>query len=147
MDGPLNGDAGTVTADAGDPPPSLYAGVPYDYAAVAPPGAVVFTAGACPLDPQGQVVAPGDHGEQARVALANLLAVLATHGCGPQHLVRITIYVVGARDDLVRVWQTVASGLAPHRPPGTLLGVTVLGYPDQLVEIDGIAAVPAPSGA
>jgi enamine deaminase RidA (YjgF/YER057c/UK114 family) len=128
------------------PPPSpLYPGVPYDYAAVAPPGAVVFTAGACPLDPDGRVVAPGDHREQARVALANLLTVLAGHGCGPQHLVRTTIYVVGEREDLVAVWQVVADGLAPCRPPGTLLGVTVLGYPDQLVEIDGIAAVPGPA--
>jgi len=122
------------------PPEGLFPGVPYDYAAVAPPGAVVFTAGACPLDPEGRVVAPGDHQEQARVALANLQAVLAAHGCGPQDLVRTTIYVVGEREDLVAVWDVVSSGLAPHRPPSTLLGVTVLGYPDQLVEIDGIAA-------
>jgi enamine deaminase RidA (YjgF/YER057c/UK114 family) len=121
---------------------SLYGGVPYDYAAIAPPGAVLFTAGACPLDSEGLVVAPGDHQEQARAALANLLAVLAAHGCGPQHLVRTTIYVVGDREDLVAVWNIVSSGLAPARPPGTLLGVTVLGYPDQLVEIDGIATQP-----
>jgi enamine deaminase RidA (YjgF/YER057c/UK114 family) len=134
-----------MTADAGGSPPSLYGGVPYDYAAVAPPGGVLFTAGACPLDPEGRVVAPGDHQEQARVALANLLAVLAAHGRGPQDLVRTTIYVVGDRDDLVAVWNIVSSGLAPARPPGTLLGVTVLGYPDQLVEIDGIAAQPGPT--
>ena len=131
-----------MTADAGP----LYPGVPYDYAAVAPPGATVFTAGACPLDPDGRVVAPCYHREQARVALANLLAVLSSYGCGPQNLVRTTIYVVGDRDDLVAVWEVIAAGLAPHRPPGTLLGVTVLGYPDQLVEIDGIAAVPSRAG-
>jgi len=75
--------------------------------------------------------------------LANLLAVLAHHGCGPADLVRTTIYVVGDRDDLVRVWDVVSAGLAPRRPPGTLLGVAVLGYPDQLVEIDGVAALPS----
>jgi enamine deaminase RidA (YjgF/YER057c/UK114 family) len=120
----------------------LYAGVPYDYAAVAPGGALLFTAGACPLDAAGRVADAGDHAAQARLALANLRAVLAEHGAGPEHLVRTTIYVVGGRDDLVRVWDVVAAGLAPHRPPGTLLGVSVLGYPDQLVEIDGIAALP-----
>jgi enamine deaminase RidA (YjgF/YER057c/UK114 family) len=130
-----------VTDDEPGPGP-LYRDVPYDYAAVAPPGAVLFTAGACPLDRDGRVVAPGDHGEQARRALANLLTVLADHLAGPEHLVRTTIYVVGGRDDLVRAWQAVSTGLAPHRPPSTLLGVTVLGYPDQLVEIDGIAALP-----
>jgi enamine deaminase RidA (YjgF/YER057c/UK114 family) len=131
-----------TTDDGGRRLPPLYPGVPYDYAAVAPPGAVVFTAGACPLDADGAVVAPGDHRAQAGAALDNLLAVLADHGCGPDDLVRTTIYVVGERPDLVRVWETIAAGLSPSRPPGTLVGVTVLGYPDQLVEIDGIAAVP-----
>jgi enamine deaminase RidA (YjgF/YER057c/UK114 family) len=53
-----------MTADAAGRPAPLHPGVPYDYAAVAPPRAVVFTAGACPLDPDGRVVAPGDHRER-----------------------------------------------------------------------------------
>jgi enamine deaminase RidA (YjgF/YER057c/UK114 family) len=120
----------------------LYAGVPYDYASVVTNGALLLTAGACPLDPDGRVVAPGDPVAQATVALNNLETILRRHGAGLEHLVRTTIYVVGPRTDLVRVWEVVASGLAPHRPPSTLLGVSVLGYPDQLVEIDGIAARP-----
>jgi enamine deaminase RidA (YjgF/YER057c/UK114 family) len=121
---------------------ALWPGAPYEYGAVAPPGALVFTAGACPLDENGTVIGVGDHREQARRALANLISALEAHDAGPEHLVRTTIYVVGDRDDLVRTWDVVAAGLAPHRPPGTLLGVAVLGYPDQLVEIDGIAARP-----
>jgi enamine deaminase RidA (YjgF/YER057c/UK114 family) len=50
--------------------------------------------------------------------------------------------MIGERDDLVQVWDAVAAGLAPSRPPSTLLGVTGLGYPDQLVEIDAVASVP-----
>ena len=78
----------------------------------------------------------------ATAALENLRAALHLHGAGPEHLVRTTIYVVGDREDLVRVWDVIADGLAPYRPPSTLLGVAVLGYRDQLVEIDGIAALP-----
>jgi enamine deaminase RidA (YjgF/YER057c/UK114 family) len=37
------------------------------------------------------VVGVGDHREQANVALANLLAVLSAHHCGPNNLVRTTI--------------------------------------------------------
>lgn len=121
----------------------LFDGVPYDYVAVAPPGGVLFTAGACPLDAAGNVVGPGDPVAQATAALENLTAVLDRHGAGPKHLVRTTNYVVGDRDDLVRVWDVIAAGLAPHRPPSTLLGVSVLGYRDQLVEIDAIAALPS----
>lgn len=132
-----------VTTDGDNQVPvRLFGGVPYDYAALSPSGALLFTAGACPLDPDGRVVAVGNHREQARAALANLLAVLSTHGCGPEDLVRTTIYVVGDRDDLGQVWDTIAAGLAPARPPSTLLGVAVLGYPDQLVEVDAIAAAP-----
>ena len=120
---------------------SLYDGVPYDYAAIAPAGATLFTAGACPLDEAGAVVGPGDHVVQASTALANLNAVLHRHGVGFEHLVRTTIYVVGDQPDLVRVWDVVAAGLAPYRPPSTLLGVSALGYAGQLVEIDGIAAL------
>jgi enamine deaminase RidA (YjgF/YER057c/UK114 family) len=117
--------------------------VPYEYAAVAPAGSILFTAGACPLDRDGVVVATGDHVAQAHRTVDNLLAVLARHGAGPEHLVRTTVYVVGSRDDLVAVWGVVEARLAPHRPPSTLLGVSVLGYREQLVEIDGIAALPA----
>ena len=102
----------------------------------------MFTAGACPLDAEGHVVAPGDHEAQARTAVANLLAALTAAGAGAADLVKTTVYVVAAeRDDLVRVWRVVEAALAPARPPSTLLGVVFLGYPEQLVEIEGIASI------
>lgn len=120
----------------------LFGGLPYDYGSVVRQGSLLFTAGACPLDQNGTVVAPGDPEAQAVTTLANLEAILALHGAGIRHLVRTTIYVVGAHEDLVAVWGVISSGLAPHRPPSTLLGVGMLGYANQLVEIDGIAALP-----
>jgi enamine deaminase RidA (YjgF/YER057c/UK114 family) len=125
----------------------LFAGVPYDYAAVAPAG-TVFTAGACPLDREGQVVAPGDHEAQARVAVANLRTALEAAGADLRDLVKTTVYVVAReREDLVRVWRVVEAALAPARPPSTLLGVTFLGYPEQLVEIEGVASTAGPSAS
>jgi len=115
--------------------------IPYEYAAVAPAGATLFTAGACPLDTEGKIVAQGDHRAQAEMAVENLLAVLGHYRAGPADLVKTTVYVVGDRQDLVAVWDVVAARLGPHRPPSTLLGVAVLGYQDQLVEIEGIAAL------
>jgi enamine deaminase RidA (YjgF/YER057c/UK114 family) len=121
-----------------DPP---LAQVPYDYAAVAPAGAMLFMAGACPLDADGKVVAAGDHRAQAEQALDNLFAVMEQHDTGARQLVKTTIYVVGDHQDLIAVWEVVAARLAPYRPPSTLLGVTVLGYTDQLVEIEGVASL------
>jgi enamine deaminase RidA (YjgF/YER057c/UK114 family) len=78
---------------------------------------------------------------QARVSLDNLIAILDGYGARPENLVKTTVYVVGDRQDLVTVWEVVADGLAPSRPPSTLLGVSALGHSGQLVEIEGIAAL------
>jgi enamine deaminase RidA (YjgF/YER057c/UK114 family) len=131
-------------------PVGLYQDVPYDYAAIAPAGGLVFTAGACPLDSVGGVVAPGDLEAQARQALDNLLVALAAADSSPAQVLKTTIYVVaGDRSELVRVWNVVAERLRPARPPSTLLGVALLGYPEQLVEIEAVAlsGANAPRGA
>jgi hypothetical protein len=36
-----------------------------------------------------------------------------------------------------------AAAFADHNVPSTVVGVTVLGYPDQLVEIEAVAIAPA----
>ena len=55
----------------------LYQGAPYAYASMAPPGSLIFTAGACPIDADGNVTAPGDYVRQAEHAMANLVAALS----------------------------------------------------------------------
>jgi enamine deaminase RidA (YjgF/YER057c/UK114 family) len=116
----------------------LWRGVPYEYSRTA--HGLVFTAGACPLDADGNVVAPGDFEAQAARTLDNLLAALAEAGTGAESLLKTTIYVAGGeRADLVRVWDVLAPRLG--RAPSSLLGVAYLGYPGQLVEIEAIAAV------
>ncbi len=53
------------------------------------------------------------------------------------------MYVASSsRADLVAVWQEVAAYFGEHDAPSTLLGVSVLGYPDQLVEVEAVAATP-----
>jgi enamine deaminase RidA (YjgF/YER057c/UK114 family) len=120
--------------------PSLFPGAPYEYAAVAPAGALVFAAGACPLDENGTVVAPGDRELQALRALDNLRTALAAAGSSFDQVLKTTVYVVAAeRSELVETWKAVEAAFAPARPPSTLLGVALLGYPDQLVEIEAVA--------
>ena len=123
-------------------PPSLYPDVPYEYAAIAREGALVFTAGACPLDAAGTVVAKGDRGAQARQAVENLAVALRAAGSSLEHVLKTTVYVVGEdRSDLVQAWKVVEQAFGEHSPPSTLLGVKLLGYPEQLVEIEAIALV------
>ncbi len=59
---------------------------------------------------------------------------------GADALLKTTVFVAGKeRADLVRVWDTISPRLG--RAPSTLLGVSMLGYPDQLVEIEAIAVI------
>lgn len=121
--------------------PSLFPDAPYAYAATTSDAGLVFTAGACPLDEHGTVVAPGDIAAQTRQALANLRAALADSRATFQDVVKTTVYVASSdRADLVTAWHEVAAAFGDHDAPSTLLGVTVLGYADQLVEIEAVAA-------
>lgn len=45
------------------------------------------------------------------------------------------------RGELAAAWDVVAAHFGAHDVPSTLVGVAVLGYPDQLVEIEAVAAV------
>ena len=118
----------------------LYAGVPYAYASVGGPAALVFTAGACPLGPDGDVLGPGDVSAQARQVVSNLAEALAAAGSGLSRVLKTTIYVASSeRADLVAAWDVISSAFGEHDVPSTLLGVTVLGYPGQLVEIEAVA--------
>jgi enamine deaminase RidA (YjgF/YER057c/UK114 family) len=114
--------------------------VPYAYAAVTAPGRLVFTAGACPLDHDGAVVSPGDVAAQAEQVMANLAVALGAAGAGLTDVAKTTIYVASSsRADLVTAWQVVRDAFGEHDAPSTLLGVTVLGYPEQLVEVEAVA--------
>jgi enamine deaminase RidA (YjgF/YER057c/UK114 family) len=121
---------------------SLYAGAPYAYASVAPPGSLIFTAGACPIDQQGRVTAPGDYVKQTELAVANLRTALLAGEADFGDVVKTTVYVATAeQSDLVAVWNVVRAAFGEHDAPSTLLGVAALGYSGQLVEIEAVAAI------
>jgi len=121
--------------------PRLTQSVPYAYAAVSPDG-YVFTAGACPLDADGATVAAGDVAGQAQQVMANLVATLEATGAALTAVLKTTVYVATTdRADLVAAWDVVRAAFGEHAPPSTLVGVTVLGYPDQLVEVEAVAVL------
>jgi enamine deaminase RidA (YjgF/YER057c/UK114 family) len=124
-------------------PAELTDTAPYAYAAVSSPGArLVFTAGACPLDADGGTVAAGDIAAQTEQVMENLRIALRAAGAELDDVLKTTVYVSSAdRADLVTAWNVVKRHFGNHEAPSTLLGVSTLGYPDQLVEVEAVAAV------
>jgi enamine deaminase RidA (YjgF/YER057c/UK114 family) len=82
---------------------------------------------------------------QVRLALMNIRAVLAEAGAGPEHIVRLTWYVVdmdeyrNSRKELGRVYREV---LGTHYPAMAVVGVTALFEPKARVEIEATAVLP-----
>jgi enamine deaminase RidA (YjgF/YER057c/UK114 family) len=88
-------------------------------------------------------VTPGNVVAQAEAAMGNLRAALGSAGARLDDVVKVTVYVASSdRADLVAAWGVVHRWFSPHQPPATLLGVSVLGYPDQLFEVEAVAALP-----
>ena len=118
----------------------LHHDVPYHCAAAATGETSVFTAGACPLDGDGRVVAPGDIPSQTRQALENLQIALHEADCQQGDVVKTTVFVASSsRDNLLQAWSEYESVYGADGPPSTLLGVAMLGWPEQLVEVEAIA--------
>ncbi|MER5989055.1 Rid family hydrolase [Streptomyces sp. NPDC001787] len=115
----------------------------YAYAATAPAESrLIFLAGACPLDEDGSTAAVGDYAGQAAKAVENMRAALADADASLQDVISTRVLVASTRrDDLVTAWEVVRDAFGDHDVPSTLMGVTVLGYDDQLVEIEAVAAV------
>jgi enamine deaminase RidA (YjgF/YER057c/UK114 family) len=112
----------------------------YAHVAVASGSTLVFTAGAVPIDEHGELVGSGDIDAQTERVVANLLRQLEAGGAGPDDVVKTTVYVAGDHDDMLRAWDVVQTSPIA-RAPSTLLGVSLLGYTGQLVEIEAIAVV------
>ena len=111
----------------------------YSHAAASSGNRLVLTAGAVPLDADGNLVGEGDRVVQMHQVLDNLGLALEVAGAGWEDVLKTTVYVVSEdRRDLADVWGVVQeSPVAPAA--STLPGVSVLGYEGQLVEIEAIA--------
>lgn len=99
----------------------------------------MVTAGAVPLDPDGNLVGPEDYVAQTRRVLDNLALALEAAGAKADDVLKTTVYAVTEdRVDLASVWRVVQESEVAAAA-STLLGVSLLGYEGQLVEVEAIA--------
>jgi 2-iminobutanoate/2-iminopropanoate deaminase len=82
--------------------------------------------------------------EQAEVAWQNVVEILGAAGMKVTDLVKITQYLTRL-DHFPRYAATRAKFLAGHRPASTSLIISSLVKPEYLVEVEAIAAQPAPA--
>lgn len=106
-------------------------------------GRQIFVGGQIGWDAEQRFVAD-DFVGQARQALANIVAVLAEADAGPEHIVRLTWYIVdmdeynACQRDLGRAYRDV---IGPHYPAMALIQVVRLAEPKARVEVEATAVV------
>ena len=107
-------------------------------------GRLIFTAGVVGWDerenfPSHRLV------DQFAQTLRNTLAILAEDGAGPEHIVRMTCYIIdrseylSQRDELAPVWKAI---MGANYPAMALVEVKALLEHAAVVEIETTAVVP-----
>lgn len=107
-------------------------------------GRMIFTAGIVGWDENETFPDYTLAGQFAR-ALMNTLEILAQDGAGPQHIVRMTCYVIdrvdylSSRDEIGAAWREI---MGKNYPAMALVEVKALVESAALVEIETTAVVP-----
>ena len=107
-------------------------------------GRQVFIAGMIGWDAQG-VFHSDDFAAQARQALANIVAVLQEAGGRPEHIVRLTWYVLDKREYLAAgraVGQAFRELIGSYNAAMTAVQVTALIEDRARLEIEATAVIP-----
>jgi len=106
-------------------------------------GRIVVTGGMVGWDVMGNF--PATFAAQVRQTLSNILQVLAEAGAGPEHLVRLTWYVVDLdeyRASLKELGRAYRETIGGHYPAMAVVGVRGLLEPQAKVEIEATAVLP-----
>ena len=106
---------------------------------VAASGRMIFVAGQIGWNPTTGEFESDDLVEQVRQALRNVVAVLATGGTGPEHIVRMTWYVLDRGEYLARgreIGQAYRDVIGRHFPTMTAVEVSALIEARAKVEIE-----------
>jgi enamine deaminase RidA (YjgF/YER057c/UK114 family) len=113
---------------------------------IAARGTVVFVGGQIGWN-AAQQFESDDVVAQARCALQNIVAVLAEAGARPEHVVRMTWYVVSRHEYLARARElgtVYRDVMGRHYPAMTAVEVSALIEDRARVEIEATAVVPDP---
>ncbi|MEU1252415.1 RidA family protein [Streptomyces chartreusis] len=100
----------------------------------------LYISGQTAMSPDGKPQHDGDIAAQLTLSIDNLEAVLDEAGMSLADLVRLNVYTTDV-DLLFRHYGVLAArlGAAGAAPATTMLGVTRLAIPGQLVELEGTA--------
>ncbi|KGR76364.1 RidA family protein [Ureibacillus sinduriensis] len=99
----------------------------------------IYISGQFSHDTEGMFVGNGDIEAQARQTLENLDRVLEGFGVTKSNLAYVELYLTNPQEHSGTVIELFKEYVGKHRPAGSLIGVTYLAFPEQLIEVSAIA--------
>lgn len=120
--------------------PEELAGNPaFTQGVIAPAARTLYVGGQLGSDKTGKLLEGVE--AQTRQAMRNVLTVLAAAATGPEHVVKLNIYLVDGVDAQLG-YEASRSVWGDHRTAVTVVTTAGHARPGALVEIDAIAIIP-----
>jgi enamine deaminase RidA (YjgF/YER057c/UK114 family) len=120
-------------------PEELHRNPAFTQGVVAPAARTLYVGGQLGTDSTGTVLDGIE--AQTSQAMRNVLSVLAAAGTGPEHVVKLTIYLVNGVDAQAG-FAASRSVWGDHRTAVTVVSTAGHARPGALVEIDAVAIIP-----
>jgi enamine deaminase RidA (YjgF/YER057c/UK114 family) len=124
-------------------PPELARPPGYSHVVEVRDGRIIYIAGQTALNDKGEIVGKGDFDAQAGQVFRNLTAALASVGCTPRDLVKLTVFLrdVGKLPAYRKARDAFLGTTTPPAAPAiTLVEVSKLFADEFLIEIEAVAA-------
>ncbi|NRR23483.1 RidA family protein [Brevibacillus sp. MS2.2] len=99
----------------------------------------IYISGQFSHDMQGVFVGEGDIETQTRQTLENLDRVLAGFGVTRSNIAEMEVFLTNPQEHFEQCVSMYKEYVGDHRPAATLIGVSGLAFPHQLIEIRAVA--------
>ncbi|NGO09322.1 RidA family protein [Streptomyces sp. HC44] len=107
----------------------------FGYSQAIKSGELIHVSGQLSLDEAGEFRHAGDFAAQLKQTYANLDKVLNHYGATRNQVISQTLYVVSLRQNAAATAEGNLAYFGDHRPASTVVGVTELTFPGQVIEI------------
>ncbi|MFI0777495.1 RidA family protein [Streptomyces sp. NPDC021212] len=117
----------------------------FGYSQAIKSGDLIHISGQLSLDEAGEFRSPDDFAAQLKQTYVNLDKVLDHYGVTRSQVVSQTVYVVDLRRNAAATAEGNLAYFGDHRPVSTVIGVTELTFPGQVIEISFVVDTKLPA--
>ncbi|MEU3739853.1 RidA family protein [Streptomyces sp. NPDC032198] len=117
----------------------------FGYAQAIKSGELIHVSGQLSFDEAGEFLYAGDFAAQLQQTYANMDRVLDHYDATRNQIVSQTLYVVNLRQHAAATAEGNLGYFGDHRPASTVLGVTELTLPGQVIEISFVIDTKLPA--